>query len=171
MAARLSSGGPNASHSPTGKLVIAPNDENISGTSSRIVSPAPLTPCSAETISKMRSQNVSFLLRPSEVTARLRRSASEREKRSTIKAETINPHVRPAQASLALRPARSLNRPKRHLSRGSGPSDCSSKPLVSYQVNRQLSGWNLPPMETRALEAHHRASHRPAASSARHGRA
>jgi hypothetical protein len=38
-----------------------------------------------------------------------------------------NPHVRPAQASLALWHVGSLNQ-----SRGSGPSDCSSKPLVSY---------------------------------------
>jgi hypothetical protein len=43
-----------------------------------------------------------------------------------------NPHVRPAQGSLALWYVGSLNRPKWPLSRGSGPSDCSSKPLVSY---------------------------------------
>jgi hypothetical protein len=44
----------------------------------------------------------------------------------------------------------------RAMSRGSGPSDCSSKPLVSFQINRQLSGWNLPPQVIRAFEAHHK---------------
>jgi len=53
---------------------------------------------------------------------------------------------RPAQASLTLRPARLLNRPRRPLSRGSSPSGYPSKPLVSYQINRQLSGWILPPL-------------------------
>jgi hypothetical protein len=38
---------------------------------------------------------------------------------------------RPAQASLALRPAGSLDRQKRPLSRGFGPSGCPSKPLVT----------------------------------------
>ena len=61
---------------------------------------------------------------------------------------------RPAQASLALRPAGLLNRPRRPLSRGSDPDDCSSKPLVSYQTNRQLSGWNLPPLVMHAFGAH-----------------
>jgi len=61
---------------------------------------------------------------------------------------------RPAQTSLALRPAGSLNRPRRPLSRGSGPSDCPPKPLVSYQINRQLSGWNLPPLVMHAFGAH-----------------
>ena len=41
---------------------------------------------------------------------------------------------RPAQASLTLRPAGSLNRPKRPLSRGFGPASCPTKPLVSYQA-------------------------------------
>jgi hypothetical protein len=49
---------------------------------------------------------------------------------------------RPAQASLTLRPARSLSRPRRPLSRGSAAS-YPAKPLVSYQINRQLSGWIL----------------------------
>ena len=40
---------------------------------------------------------------------------------------------RPAQASLALRPAGSLNRPRRPLSRGFDPPGCPDKPLVSYQ--------------------------------------
>jgi len=61
---------------------------------------------------------------------------------------------RPAQASLTLRPARSLSRPRRPSSRGFSPHDCSSKPLVSYQINRQLSGWNLPPLVIRAAWAH-----------------
>ena len=61
---------------------------------------------------------------------------------------------RPAQASLALRPAGSLDRQKRPLSRGFGPSGCPSKPLVSYQINRQLSGRYPPPQVTRAFGAH-----------------
>ena len=61
---------------------------------------------------------------------------------------------RPAQTSLALRPAGSLSRPRRPLSRGSGPVSHPAKPLVSYQINRQLSGWNLPPLATRAFGAH-----------------
>jgi hypothetical protein len=30
----------------------------------------------------------------------------------------------------------------------------SAEPLVSYQINRQLSGWNLPPLVIRAFGAH-----------------
>jgi len=60
----------------------------------------------------------------------------------------------PAQASLALRPAGSLSRPRRPLSRGSSPCSCPHKPLVSFQINRQLSGWNLPPLIIRAFGAH-----------------
>ena len=48
---------------------------------------------------------------------------------------------RPAQASLALRPVGLLSRLKRPLSRGSSPSGYPAEPLVSYQINRQLSGW------------------------------
>jgi hypothetical protein len=40
------------------------------------------------------------------------------------------------------------------LSRGFGPSGYPSKPLVSYQINRQLSGRNPPPLVTRAFGAH-----------------
>src|SRR5215831_16426140 len=53
-----------------------------------------------------------------------------------------------------------------------GPPDCSAaqsdlcheapaqpvtqqKPLVSFRINRQLSGWNLPPLMIRAFEAHY----------------
>jgi hypothetical protein len=68
-----------------------------------------------------------------------------------------HPHLflsRPAQASLTLRPTGSLNRPRRPLSRGFDPASRPAKPLVSYQVNRQLPGWNLPPLVKRALGAH-----------------
>ena len=61
---------------------------------------------------------------------------------------------RPAQALLTLRPAGLLNRPRRPLSRGSGPAGYPTKPLVSYQINRQLSGWNPPPLVIRAFGAH-----------------
>src|SRR3989454_4597751 len=61
---------------------------------------------------------------------------------------------RPAQASLALRPAGSLSRPRRPLSRGSSPCGCPHEPLVSYRINRQLSVWNLPPLVIRAFGAH-----------------
>jgi hypothetical protein len=46
---------------------------------------------------------------------------------------------RPAQASLALRPAGLLNRPRRPLSRGSDTSGYPSMPLVSYQVLPTIS--------------------------------
>ena len=61
---------------------------------------------------------------------------------------------RPAQASLTLRPARLLSRLKRPLSRGSSPPGYPAEPLVSFQINRQLSGWNLPPLMIRAFGAH-----------------
>src|SRR5215217_6794572 len=61
---------------------------------------------------------------------------------------------RPAQASHTLRPAGSLSRLKRPLSRGSSTSSYPDEPLVSYQINRQLSGWNLPPQVIRAFGAH-----------------
>ena len=61
---------------------------------------------------------------------------------------------RPAQASLALRPVGSLNRLKRPLSRGFNPASYPAKPLVSYQSNRQFSGWDPPPLVTPALGAH-----------------
>ncbi len=65
---------------------------------------------------------------------------------------------RPAQASLTLRPVGLLNRPRRPLSRGFDPAGHPTKPLVSYQSNRQLSGWNLPPLVKRALGAHCKSS-------------
>src|SRR5262249_42908640 len=61
---------------------------------------------------------------------------------------------RPAQASLTLRPAGLLSRLKRPLSRGSSPSGYPAEPLVSFQINRQLSGWNLLPLMIRAFGAH-----------------
>jgi hypothetical protein len=61
---------------------------------------------------------------------------------------------RPAQASLALPPIGSLSRPRRPLSRGSRPSGHPAEPLVSYQINRQLSGWIPPPLVIRAFRSH-----------------
>ena len=43
---------------------------------------------------------------------------------------------------------------RRPLSRGSGPSGHPTEPLVSYRINRQLSGWNPPPLVIRAFGAH-----------------
>jgi len=61
---------------------------------------------------------------------------------------------RPAQASLTLRPIGSLSRPRRPLSRGSSPASYPTKPLASFRINRQLSGWNPPPLMIRAFGAH-----------------
>src|SRR5215471_1974372 len=61
---------------------------------------------------------------------------------------------RPAQALLVLRPAESLSRPRRPLSRGSDPASYPAKPLVSYRTYRLLSGWNPPPLEIRTFRAH-----------------
>jgi hypothetical protein len=47
-----------------------------------------------------------------------------------------------------------LDRPRRPLSRGFDPASYPTQPLVSYQTNRQLSGWNLPPLMMRAIGAH-----------------
>src|SRR6266511_563962 len=51
----------------------------------------------------------------------------------------------PSDCSAALR---------RPLSRGSSPSGCPAEPLVRYRINRQLSGWNPPPLVIRAFGAH-----------------
>jgi hypothetical protein len=56
--------------------------------------------------------------------------------------------------SLTLPPAGSLSRPRRPLSPGSGPSGYPAEPLVSYQINRQFSGWLLPPRVIRGFRAH-----------------
>src|SRR5436189_4647985 len=61
---------------------------------------------------------------------------------------------RPAQTSLALRPAGSLSRPRRPLSRGSDPASYPVEPLASFRTSRQLSGWNPPPLMIRAFGAH-----------------
>ena len=47
---------------------------------------------------------------------------------------------RPARASHALRPAGSLSRPRRPLSRGSDPTSYPAEPLASFRTYRQLSG-------------------------------
>src|SRR5262249_22138330 len=54
----------------------------------------------------------------------------------------------------ALQPVGSLSRPRRPLSRGSSPAGHPDEPLVSYQINRQLSGWIPPPLVIRAFGAH-----------------
>ena len=43
---------------------------------------------------------------------------------------------------------------RRPLSRGSNPCGYPHKPLVSYRINRQLSGWIPPPLMIRAFGAH-----------------
>jgi hypothetical protein len=68
---------------------------------------------------------------------------------SSLRADMIFGKDRPAQASLADRSAAQ----RRPLSRGSNPCGCR-KPLVSYRINRQLSGWILPPLMIRAFGAH-----------------
>jgi len=49
---------------------------------------------------------------------------------------------------------RIARRPRRPLSRGFSPSGHPAEPLVSYQINRQFSGWILPPQVIRAFGAH-----------------
>ena len=66
---------------------------------------------------------------------------------------------RPAQTSLALQPAESLNHPRVAFVTGFDPTGCPAKSLVSYQINRQVSGWNLPPLVTRAFGAHPKIPH------------
>ena len=53
--------------------------------------------------------------------------------------------------SLALRPIGLLNRPRRPLSRGFGPSGYPTKPLVSYQGLPTLPGWIPPPLVNHAV--------------------
>ena len=43
---------------------------------------------------------------------------------------------------------------RRPLSRGSNPPGRPHEPLVSYRINRQLSGWILPPLMIRTFGAH-----------------
>jgi hypothetical protein len=55
-----------------------------------------------------------------------------------------------------------FSRHRRPLSRGSNPCSYPHKPLVSYRINRQLSGWTLPPQVMRAFGAHgHNRTHAP----------
>ena len=61
---------------------------------------------------------------------------------------------RPAQGSLALRPAGWLDRPRRPWSRGFTMHGYPYIMLISYQAYRQLSGWNLPPLASRTIVAH-----------------
>ncbi len=56
--------------------------------------------------------------------------------------------------SITLRPAGLLNRPRRPLSQGFDPASYPTGPLASYQINRQLSGWNPPPLVIYAVGAH-----------------
>lgn len=56
--------------------------------------------------------------------------------------------------SLASRLIGLLNRPRRPLSRGFDPASYPTEPVVSYQTNRLLSEWNLPPLVIRAIGAH-----------------
>src|SRR6202045_565832 len=59
---------------------------------------------------------------------------------------------------------------RRPLSRGSNPCGYPHKPLVSYRINRQLSGWILPPLMIRAFGAHcHNRTHAPQQNDARSG--
>ena len=49
---------------------------------------------------------------------------------------------------------------RRPLSRGSNPCGYPHKPLVSYRINRQLSGWIPPPLMICAFGAHcHQETH------------
>lgn len=65
-----------------------------------------------------------------------------RAKGGSASASTLS---RPARTSLTLRPVGSLGHPRRPLSRGFDEASCPAAPLVSFRINRQLSGWNLPP--------------------------
>ena len=53
-----------------------------------------------------------------------------------------------------VRPARSLNRPRRPLSQASVPPVTRQDRLSATRSNRQLSGWILPPLVLRAVGAH-----------------
>jgi hypothetical protein len=76
----------------------------------------------------------------------------------TPSAQPSDPNIRLGFGETAARRsffcACALDRQKRPSSRGFGPSGCPSKPLVSYQINRQLSGRNPPPLVTRAFGTH-----------------
>src|ERR1700687_4857472 len=57
----------------------------------------------------------------------------------------LHSHYGPSDRSAAQR---------RPLSRGSNPCGCPHEPLISYRINRQFSGWNLPPLMIRVFGAH-----------------
>src|SRR6202171_6276612 len=61
---------------------------------------------------------------------------------------------RPAQASLALRPASSQPTQGGLLSRGSDPASYPTEPLGSYYAYRQLHRWILLPLAICAVGAH-----------------
>jgi len=66
------------------------------------------------------------------------------------------PLSRPARASHALRPARSLAHHTWTLSRGSSPPRFQDRPPASYRINHQLFEWVLPPLGISPFGAHAR---------------
>ncbi len=62
--------------------------------------------------------------------------------------QVVRPRPTPA------RPAGSLDRPRRPSSWGFETAGCPTAPPVSYQINRRLSGWHLPPPVFRAFGVH-----------------
>ena len=94
--------------------------------------------------------------------ASLQMSPNHRSAESKISVD----RKRPIQGLLRLHsrygpPGRSATL-RRPLSRGSNPCSCPHEPLVSYRINRQLSGWNPPPLMMRAFRAHcHNQTHAP----------
>jgi hypothetical protein len=65
----------------------------------------------------------------------------------------------PARASRMLRPAGSLGGPRPPLSRGFDAAGYPAASPASFQVNRQLPVWNLPPLTRSAFEAHYHRSY------------
>ena len=69
-----------------------------------------------------------------------------------------NPLTHPIQGLLGLHsrygPPDCSAAHRRPLSRGSNPCGYPHEPLVSYRINRQLSGWILPPLVIHAFGAH-----------------
>src|SRR5438477_11642146 len=74
--------------------------------------------------------------------------------RSTGGSASTSKLSRPAQASLALRPARLQPAQGGLLFRGSDPVGFPAKPLGSYHAYRQLHGWVLLPLAICAFGAH-----------------
>src|SRR3954462_6505347 len=71
-------------------------------------------------------------------------------------ADTVEGLVRShdPRRGLRTRPDHHLSQMKLGKTQGSSPVSCPTKPLVSYRSNRQLSGWNPPPLVIRAVGAH-----------------